>query len=288
MRAIVSNQLAVDGDSWAQFFSAYHSGTYANQWMVLALDRFTAGQLPYRGFLTVVEEVPGYMHYEDLTPQLWVSITDWHVTTITTMIVITVVAVCWQSPGYWLSYNNPFFDDIFILSGYLDECVADASMCHSTDPRALIFKQRQRDVVDLASLMALIRYNDFQRDAFSLNDSCNVSRHDDVMLWVIVTCADSNMWQSISCRSDLQPNPLLRYPFGAIDAKVSSVMSVRGASDDYSGPKIFARLGPTTNGQEPFCWSKFDGKRNVRGKRFSHLGQPECFDFEWQVMPPPN
>ena len=82
-----------------------------------------------------------------------------------------------QSPGYWLSYNNPFFDDIFILSGYLDECVADATMCHATDPRAMIFKQRQSDVLDIESLMTLIRYNHFQLDAFSLNDSCNVRGH---------------------------------------------------------------------------------------------------------------
>ena len=26
--------------------------------------------------------------------------------------------------------------------------------------------------------------------------------------------------------------------------------------------------------------------RNGRGRRYSHAGHPECFDFDWQVMPP--
>lgn len=66
-RARVSNMLAIDGDTWAQLFSAYHSGTYANQWMVINLDLFTSGSDPQHGFLTVLEEVPGYIHYEDVT-----------------------------------------------------------------------------------------------------------------------------------------------------------------------------------------------------------------------------
>jgi hypothetical protein len=73
MRALVSNHLAVDGETWAELFTAYHSGTYANQWMVLNLDRFHPGEDPQTGFLIVAEEVPGYVHYEDMTPHLTVS-----------------------------------------------------------------------------------------------------------------------------------------------------------------------------------------------------------------------
>ena len=72
-RAAVSNQLAHSGKSWAQIFSMHHSGTYANQWMVLDYQKFTAGSPPKPHFLTVLEEVPGYIHYEDMTSKLIVS-----------------------------------------------------------------------------------------------------------------------------------------------------------------------------------------------------------------------
>ena len=41
---------------------------------VLDYDRFEAGKLPSEGFLTVLEEVPGLVHYEDLTQQLNVRV----------------------------------------------------------------------------------------------------------------------------------------------------------------------------------------------------------------------
>ena len=72
-----------------------------------------------------------------------------------------------------------------------------------------------------------------------------------------------------------------RYPFGAVDGKVSSVqLALR------TPPVIFARLGPTTEGQPPFCWAPFDPVKNRRERSFSHVGHPACFDFKWQVMPP--
>jgi hypothetical protein len=75
-----------------------------------------------------------------------------------------------------------------------------------------------------------------------------------------------------------------RYPFGAIDAKVSSV---KQASDHLGRtPVILAKMGPTTNNQPPFCWSQFENNRNKRGGRFFHNGQPKCFDYGWQIFPP--
>ena len=44
----------------------------------------------------------------------------------------------------------------------------------------------------------MIAYNNFEKDVMALNDSCN----------------------AIACRQDLEPDPSLRYPFGAIDGKV--------------------------------------------------------------------
>ena len=35
IRVVVANALASSGDEWAQLFSAYHSGTYNNEWQVI-------------------------------------------------------------------------------------------------------------------------------------------------------------------------------------------------------------------------------------------------------------
>eukprot|EP01035_Chromulina_nebulosa_P018640 gene18640-24381_t len=236
MRAKVSNQLAYDGFSWAERFSSYHSGTYANQWMVIDFDKFTSGNYPSQGFLTVLEEVPGYIHYEDLTHHL-------------------------NSEGYWASYNNPYFDDIFILSGYIELCEADASSCHDTDPRALIFADIQSSVNDIYTLEKVIGYNHFKYDTYSMNDSCN----------------------TISCRQDLEPDVSNRYPFGSIDGKVSSVLL-----SNKQIPTIRAHMGPTHDDLPPFCWNQFEDHRNIRGKRFSHRGQPDCYNYDWQTFPPDN
>mmetsp|Transcript_4556 Transcript_4556/g.6234 ORF Transcript_4556/g.6234 Transcript_4556/m.6234 type:complete len:596 (+) Transcript_4556:792-2579(+) len=263
-RARVANQLAVDGQDWAKLFSQFHSGTYVNEWMVLDFDRFSPGRVPEDGFLTVLEEIPGLIHYEDMTAHL-------------------------IEQEYWASYNNPFFDDISEASGNAALCRAQPlTACHDSDPRAAIFRQRQSSVSGLAGLQALLTYNDFHHDPLSLNDSCN----------------------AIACRQDLAPLPQDRYPFGAIDAKATSVILARGGLVTPSSsqqlneqqhpkqsppqkakkiePKVLLKMGPTTsNHLPPFCWNQFENMRNGRGLKFFHNGQPHCFQYDWQVMPPP-
>jgi hypothetical protein len=122
--------------------------------------------------------------------------------------------------------------------------------------------------------------------------------------------------QSISCRMDLEPAYGSQYPFGAIDAKLSSIKSasrLHVKPEDVSGatamnsaeknvtkdkknetplspflPTIHTVLGPTHDQQPVFCWELFAERRDIRGKRFSYLGAPPCFDFDWIVFPPPK
>lgn len=54
-------------------FARFHSGTYANQWMVLDFNRFLPGEEPTTGFFHVLEEIPGLVHYDDLTSELVVE-----------------------------------------------------------------------------------------------------------------------------------------------------------------------------------------------------------------------
>ena len=122
----------------------------ANQWMVVDLAQFRSGKDPVHGLLTVLEEIPGYMHSADLTSHL-------------------------IEHGYWASYNNPYFDDISTLSGNADMCTENSLTCYSTDPRANLFRKHQSSIKTLGDMQRIMGLNEFASDPLSLNDSCNVS-----------------------------------------------------------------------------------------------------------------
>lgn len=251
MRTITANFLATGGDDWVKVFSTHASGTYSNQWMILDLNKFSAGQKPQAGFLTVLEEMPGYIHWEDMTDYITKS-------------------------SYWPSYNNPYFQDIADISGQTDLCASDDMFCYDTDPRGQIFAAHQANIQTAEDFEKMLGYNHYETDPISQNNSCH----------------------AISCRMDLQPNVTLRYPFGAIDAKMSSYSLALPATADaitdydheYYGalsiPMVKSRFGMTHDTQEPFCWDKFKDKTDIRGKPFNHYGHPECFDYDWITLPP--
>lgn len=232
MRVVISNQLAKNGYNWAETFARHQSGTYTNQWMSMDLQHFQPGEAPSAGFLTVFEEVPGLVHYEDQTQRL-------------------------ISQGYWPSYNNPFYADISEAAGYKKLCMANKKYCYDSDPRANLFRQYQNQVSSLEGGQWILSYNNWEVDAASLNDSCN----------------------AIACRGDLEPNPASRGAFGALDAKVALATDVRRAPG--VPPVFYARYGPTHEQQPVFCWSKMVGE-----EKYSHQGQPDCFDYSFQVFPP--
>merc|ERR1712146_674972 len=78
------------------------------------------------------------------------------------------------SLGYWPSYNVPFFEKIYNLSGY-----PAVVKQHGTDdsyelaPRAKIFRRDQTTVVDLDSFKAIMRYNDYKNDPYAKGDPYN-------------------------------------------------------------------------------------------------------------------
>nr|XP_058895699.1 putative phospholipase B-like 2 isoform X2 [Kogia breviceps] len=59
MRNVVANRLALDGDSWADIFRRFNSGTYNNQWMIVDYKAFVpGGPSPGRRVLTILEQIP--------------------------------------------------------------------------------------------------------------------------------------------------------------------------------------------------------------------------------------
>ncbi|CAE7840198.1 plbG, partial [Symbiodinium microadriaticum] len=102
VRVRSANLMARDGAEWSRRFSYDHSGTYANQWMVLDMARFQpasgeqAAQLS-DGLLTIVEEMPGMISGSDQTTHL-------------------------QSTSYWASYNQVFDEELSAYSGSTEFC----------------------------------------------------------------------------------------------------------------------------------------------------------------------
>ena len=153
MRARVANQFAQDGQHWARLFSRYHSGTYANQWMVLDFAKFNSFQDPKPGFFTVLEEIPGYIEYRDMTDTL-------------------------IEQSYWPSYNEPYFPEVIERSGAGELCRTNPdAMCYASKPRAKLFDKLQSDILGVTDLQWVLQYNHFETDPLSQNDSCHVSLH---------------------------------------------------------------------------------------------------------------
>jgi hypothetical protein len=153
--------------------------------------------------------------------------------------------------SYWPSYNYPFYPAIQEASGYQKFCDKNSLNCYNTVPRATIFQASHESVHDISSMMHIMQLNDWQSNSLSLNDSCN----------------------AIACRGDLETEGA--GAFGAIDVKISSIMSISSAT-----PVHYVKLGPTIDQQPVFCWADFKGESN-----YVHKGSPNCYDFEWQKLP---
>jgi hypothetical protein len=116
--------------------------------MVLDSNRFspstdTAEARFDAGLLTILEEIPGIIHFEDMTAKF-------------------------TNDFYWASFNQPYFKDIYEISGSKDLCMeteeeksnsskhgwrgtveCSRNFNYLTDPRGRIFAQRQSNVKDL-------------------------------------------------------------------------------------------------------------------------------------------
>ena len=231
-RTVVANRLAKDGREWASLFSRYNSGTYNNQWMVLDYKMFTPGQPVVPETLWILEQLPGMVQMADVSLYL-------------------------KQNGYWASYNIPFFKSIFTMSGQ-DSMVKKYGSWFDYDlnPRAQIFKRNQSKVVDLATMMKLMRYNDYTHDPLS---KCNCT-------------PPYSAENAISARGDLNPASG-KYPFGALghrnhggtDAKVTTF-------ELFQAFTVYAVSGPTHDQQPVFNWTASGWTRP--------LGHPDKWDFE--------
>ncbi len=173
VRVMTANELAADGPKWANRFSEYASGTYMDQWMIIDFNKFEVGHDPRSGFLIVLEEMPGRVHWEDKTEHI-------------------------IDTSYWASYNNPYFTDIRDMSGQTALCIKNSLECYSTDPRAQIFHVLQKNLSTLSDFRTVMQYNHWQTDPLSMKNSCRsiACRADletDLALWGPHGAVDAKM-----------------------------------------------------------------------------------------------
>ncbi|XP_029954719.1 phospholipase B-like 1 [Salarias fasciatus] len=222
-RVRLANGLAHSGEEWAQIFSKYNSGTYNSQYMVVDLSRIVLGHSIRNGALTVVEQIPGKVVHSDQTQAL--------------------------RRGYWPSYNIPFHNEIYNLSGYgVMWRRYGEDFSYDLCPRAKILRRDHAKVSDLSSLKHMMRYNNYRRDPYSKGHPC----------------------KTICCRNDLRPRRPL--PGGCYDTKVTDYqMALQLVAEAINGPT-------TQGGLRPFSWQSFN--------LTTHHGLPHTYSFPFVIMKP--
>lgn len=115
IRISVATRLATTAQNFHNIFYQHNSGTYNNQWASVDYKLFTPGQPLPPNLLWVSEQLPGYCHAEDQTMVL--------------------------QRGYWPSYNVPFYDDIYKMSGYPEIARASPELSYQLAPRASLFRR---------------------------------------------------------------------------------------------------------------------------------------------------
>jgi len=236
IRSMVANRLATSGKEWADIFSRFNSGTYNNQWMIIDYKLFRPHSPLKDGTLTILEQLPTFIKYEDMTHLL-------------------------RSQGYWPSYNVPFFKEVFNLSGAPERVAKYGDwFTYEKTPRALIFKRDQSKVVDMASMIKLMRSNDYKHDPFSRCE-CNPPYSGE---------------NAISARSDLNLENGT-YPFQALGLRSHAATDMKVTSYDLykKGQRFIAQSGPTFDNVPAFDWSTSFYREKV-----SHAGHPQIWKFE--------
>ena len=254
IRVMAATFTATKGQEWVEFFEMYNSGTYNNQYMVVDFKKYAPGSTIVPGTLWIAEQTPGYIHSGDVSDQL-------------------------NEHGYWASYNIAYWWDIYTISGYENMKQQQGNFwSHGKSARPEIFRRNETMVTDLASMMRMMRYNNFQNDDLSIIPNCSEATNNQ--------CDPSHSSMlTISARGDLLTvynttaenkahygvlyDMVSQGCFGAIDAKIAAW------SNRYN-LKSYVVSGPTNDQQPTFTW----GDGCCRGQT-APRNSPQTYDFPW-------
>mmetsp|Transcript_16858 Transcript_16858/g.36492 ORF Transcript_16858/g.36492 Transcript_16858/m.36492 type:complete len:608 (+) Transcript_16858:113-1936(+) len=205
-RTWAANMLAATGPEWVSIITKHSTQTYNNQYMIIDLKRFQPGEELQEGLLTIIELLPGYSRWEDMSNML-------------------------QS-GFWPSFNIPYFKDAYDWAGYPDMAAAlrakgpeyrgvVAGLSYQLAPRAKILRRDEGQVVSPLSLAQVLRSAKWGNDSFS----------------------DGTPYGSMCPRGDLDPAE--PKPYGCTDAKATSyTLAMRQAALAVNGPSTSDGLPP--------------------------------------------
>jgi hypothetical protein len=260
LRVMIANFLAPDAASWVTYFSTENSGTYNNQWMVFDMKQFTPGAALPSNTFWVAEQLPG-SHY------------PYGVTAADKTDIL-------NSEAYWASYNIPYFTNVFDVSGNLAQELQFGSFFSYTNySRAEIFRRNYTDVVDVDSMKALMRYNNFMNDPLSIITNCKAATNG-------VCDPKYSAMLAIASRGDLNPPGgaskygvnyqfLTRRNHCATDTKIAlwSMMMNNSLTNTFTSVII---NGPTTYQQPIFRW---DTSPFANDATIIREGLPNEFNF---------
>lgn len=231
-RVRMANLLAKDGPEWANIFGYANSGTYNNQYIVVNVGMFKPGGAIPNNLLTIVEQIPSLVVSGDASQEL--------------------------ERGYFPSYNVPYFDVIYNMSGYSNTIASRrpngeplgelSGIDYQLAPRAKIFRRDVGTVVDTTSYLALLRSNNYKTDPY----------------------AQGSPWNAICSRGDLAGSP-----DGCLDGKGS-------AASLWANKQAYVVNGPTRNGDPgtipAFSWSEFPNT--------PHAGLPYTYNYDFELVQP--
>ena len=123
VRSILANRLALTSEDWTKIFKDENSGTYNNQFMILDLNKINLKDkiIPDKS-LMIIEQYPDEMEINDVTQYL--------------------------REGYWPSYNVPFSEHFYQISGIIQRIEEKPELVYDIDykqcSRAQIYKRDQK------------------------------------------------------------------------------------------------------------------------------------------------
>lgn len=98
-----------------------------------------------KGFFHILEQIPEYIHVEDLTSEL-------------------------MQKGYWASFNRPYFKEVYAKTGYEDMAKRyGVTYTYDSNKRAIFIKDKINEITGIESLKALMQSTKDISGALNLN-----------------------------------------------------------------------------------------------------------------------
>lgn len=191
-RVRVASAMAHNGREWFDYVRRNHSGTYANQYMIVDFKLFKPSAPIAPDTLWVVEEMPGLIVGGDRSETL--------------------------SRGYWPSYNVPYWPEVFKKSGYPPMVAKHGNyFTYELAPRAKIFRRDQATVVDMKSFKAIMRYNNYLKDPYALDPETKKPNP------MSAICSRGDLREDSPTPGGCYDTKVTSYKFGAMELRAQAI-----------------------------------------------------------------